>query len=94
MQQLITLGTRLSIETIRSELKFKVNDDVVGELRVAVGEHDRFQIYDGDGDFNIPTHPAYGFFRNNADSMMMNWNALEVILEVYLVISRVWGAKS
>ena len=67
----------LSIETIRSELKFKVSDNVVGEFRVALGQHDRFQMYDGDGGFHTsPTHPAYGFVRNHPDSMMMNWNAL------------------
>ena len=40
-------------------------------------DHDRFQIYDGDGGFHTsPTHPAYGFVRNHPDSMMLNWNAL------------------
>ena len=67
----------LSIETIRSELKFRVSDNVVGEFRVAVADHDRYQIYDGDGGFHTsPTHPAYGFVRNHPDSLMLNWFAL------------------
>ena len=66
----------LSIETVRSELKFQVNDNVVGELRIAVGEHDRYQMYDGDGGFHTsPTHPAYGFVRNHPDSMGLNADA-------------------
>ena len=67
----------LNIDTIRSEMKFRVTEDAVGELRIARADHDRFQIYDGDGGFHTsPTHPAYGFVRNHPDSMMLNWNAL------------------
>ena len=50
---------------------------MVGELRVAMGDHDRYQLYDGDGGFHTsPTHPAYGFVRNHPDSLMLNWSAL------------------
>ncbi|RCL43300.1 MAG: hypothetical protein DBW92_03900, partial [SAR86 cluster bacterium] len=64
------------ITSLRSELKFRVNDGVVGELRVAISEQDRYQINDNDGgNFVDPSHPAYGFLREHPDSMGINADA-------------------
>jgi len=65
------------ITSLRSELKFRVNEGVLGELRISISEQDRYQINDNDGgNFVDPSHPAYGFKRDHPDSMMTNWNAL------------------
>ena len=64
------------ITSLRSELKFRVNDGVVGELRVAISEQDRYQINDNDGgNFVDPSHPAYGFLREHPDSKGINADA-------------------
>ena len=66
----------MSIDSLRSEMKFAISDEIVGELRIAFTEHERFQISDGDGGFHTSTnHPAYGFQRLHPGSMGINADA-------------------
>jgi iron complex outermembrane receptor protein len=54
----------MTINSVRSELSFKVSDSIVLEHRIAQSNEKRYQAYDGDGGFFAdPDHPAYGINR-------------------------------
>jgi iron complex outermembrane receptor protein len=54
----------MSINSLRSELKYEFSESLVVEHRVGLSSERRYQAYDGDGGFFAdPEHPAYGINR-------------------------------
>ena len=60
--------TDFTINTVRSEIRFDMTEDIMLEHRIAWSNQTRYQQNDADGGFfTHPEHPAYGFGRQIGD---------------------------